>query len=221
MFNRESMCASFETANTVLPVSLHHQRGFAGYNGGVTTTPDIENSGAPGELELVRKFVNSHDYETGEEELTSPAALATWLEKHDLAASPGRLGAPDLARAIELREALREALLTNNTEPLPATTVARLNDALAGVSLQVRVNDDCTIDLEPAGKGLDTALARIASIIREAMLSGEWARLKVCPADDCLWAFYDKSRNRSRTWCRMEECGNRAKVRAFRERHSA
>jgi predicted RNA-binding Zn ribbon-like protein len=84
----------------------------------------------------------------------------------------------------------------------------------------VRVNEDCTIDLEPAGRGLDAALARIASIIREAMLSGEWARLKVCPADDCLWAFYDRSRNRSRTWCRMDECGNRAKVRAFRERHS-
>lgn len=185
----------------------------------MTIAADCETSGAPGELELVRQFVNSHDYETGAEDLSSPAALSAWLAEHDLGA-PNRLRQSDLARAIELREALREALLTNNTEPLPATTVARLNDALAGVSLEVRVNDDCTIDLEPGGRGLDAALARIASIIREAMLSGEWARLKVCPADDCLWAFYDKSRNRSRTWCRMDECGNRAKVRAFRERHA-
>ena len=183
-------------------------------------TTDTENSGAPGELELVRRFVNSHDYETGDEEFSSPAALAGWLAEHRLGPSGGDLGTADLARAIELREALREALLTNNSEPLPATTVDRLNDALSGVSLRVRVADDCTIDLEPGGDGLDAALARIATIVRESMLSGEWSRLKVCPADDCLWAFYDKSRNRSRTWCRMEECGNRAKVRAFRERHS-
>lgn len=183
-------------------------------------TTDTENSGAPGELELVRKFVNSHDYETDTEDLSSPAALSAWLAEHGLAARGAKLDDSDLARAVELREALREALLTNNDEPLPPTTVDRLNDALSGVSLEVRVNDDCTIDLEPAGSGLDPALARVASIVRESMLAGEWGRLKACPADDCLWAFYDKSRNRSRTWCRMEECGNRAKVRAFRERQT-
>lgn len=183
-------------------------------------TADSENSGAPGELELVRGFVNSYDAETGAEELASPSALAGWLESHGLGPANAKLGDADLERAIELREALREALLAHNDEPLPPTTMTRLNEALAGVSLGVRVNDDCTITLEPAGTGLDAAFARIAGIMREAMLSGEWLRLKVCPADDCLWAFYDRSRNRSRTWCDMAECGNRAKVKAFRERHS-
>ena len=46
-----------------------------------------------------------------------------------------------------------------------------------------------------------------------------WPRLKACPAEDCHWAFYDHSRNRSGTWCEMGECGNRAKARRFRERH--
>jgi predicted RNA-binding Zn ribbon-like protein len=181
---------------------------------------DLEASSAPGDLEVVRRFVNTHDHETGAEDLASPEDLSGWLAERGLAPRGAVLNEADVARAHELREALREALLQNNDEPLPPTTVRRLNEALTGVSLGVRVNDDCTIDLEPAGAGLDPALARIAAIIREAMLSGEWARLKVCPADDCLWAFYDRSRNRSRTWCRMEECGNRAKVRAFRERHT-
>ena len=181
---------------------------------------DIEHSSAPGDLEVVRRFVNTHDHETGAEDLASPADLSTWLARHELIPDEATLDDADVGRAHELREALREALLTNNDEPLPPTTVERLNRALAGVSLGVQVNDDCTIDLQPAGAGLDPALARIASIIREAMLSGEWSRLKVCPADDCLWAFYDRSRNRSRTWCSMEECGNRAKVKSFRERHS-
>ena len=56
--------------------------------------------------------------------------------------------------------------------------------------------------------------------MREAMLTGAWRRLKACPADDCQWAFYDRSRNRSRTWCKMDVCGNRSKVRTFRERRS-
>ena len=40
-------------------------------------------------------------------------------------------------------------------------------------------------------------------------------------ADGCLCLFIDKSRNRSRRWCDMADCGNQAKVRRFRERARA
>jgi predicted RNA-binding Zn ribbon-like protein len=50
-------------------------------------------------------------------------------------------------------------------------------------------------------------------------MAGEtWDRLKACRLDDCQWVFYDHSKNRSRTWCSMRVCGNRAKARAYRER---
>nr|WP_238993230.1 CGNR zinc finger domain-containing protein [Nocardioides caldifontis] len=43
----------------------------------------------------------------------------------------------------------------------------------------------------------------------------------MCAADDCAWAYYDhsrnRSRNRSRNWCELG-CGNKAKTRAYRER---
>ncbi len=55
--------------------------------------------------------------------------------------------------------------------------------------------------------------------IADAQAAGTWERLKSCPADDCRWAFYDRSRNRSAVWCNMAVCGNRAKVRSYRERH--
>ena len=61
-------------------------------------------------------------------------------------------------------------------------------------------------------------VAPIVAIVYEAMVDGTWERLKACPADDCHWAFYDHSKNRSGTWCTMDVCGNRAKVRAYRER---
>lgn len=47
------------------------------------------------------------------------------------------------------------------------------------------------------------------------LLTGEERhRLKCC--DGCGRLFLDRSRNRSRRWCEMEACGNRAKVRRHR-----
>jgi hypothetical protein len=62
------------------------------------------------------------------------------------------------------------------------------------------------------------ALARILLIAAEATTLGTWTRLKVCSADDCRWAFYDRSPTRSGHWCSMRICGSRAKSRAYRRR---
>ena len=52
-------------------------------------------------------------------------------------------------------------------------------------------------------------------------LLGAWPRVKACAAEECQWAFYDTSRNRSRTWCSMDVCGNREKTRRYRGRRAA
>jgi predicted RNA-binding Zn ribbon-like protein len=52
------------------------------------------------------------------------------------------------------------------------------------------------------------------------MTLGTFERLKICRNDECQWAFYDHSRNRSGVWCTMAVCGNRMKGRAFRTRHA-
>jgi predicted RNA-binding Zn ribbon-like protein len=44
--------------------------------------------------------------------------------------------------------------------------------------------------------------------------------MKACAAEDCQYAFFDNSRNRSAVWCDMKVCGNRQKVRSFRARRS-
>lgn len=48
--------------------------------------------------------------------------------------------------------------------------------------------------------------------------SGRLDRLKQCPGESCGWLFLDTSRNGSRQWCDMRDCGNIAKVRRFRQR---
>jgi predicted RNA-binding Zn ribbon-like protein len=181
------------------------------------------NQTAPGELELVREFVNTLDIETGTEteELSSPRRLRDWLARRRLIPAATKLGESDLARAIEFREALRGLMLANNGGSLRERDVRIVNRATASAELAVRVRDDGRIELEPRGSGLETAIARLAAIVFEATVDGRWQRLKACPADDCHWAFYDHSRNRSGTWCVMAVCGNRSKVRAYRERITA
>jgi predicted RNA-binding Zn ribbon-like protein len=67
---------------------------------------------------------------------------------------------------------------------------------------------------------VDGALAELIARVHRAQMDGTWDRLKVCPDTTCHWAFYDGSRNRSSRWCNMGVCGNRHKVRAFRERRA-
>ena len=64
----------------------------------------------------------------------------------------------------------------------------------------------------------DRALAELFAIIALAEVDGSWSRLKVCADHQCLWAFYDQSKNRSRSWCNMAVCGNRAKARRRRQK---
>lgn len=61
-------------------------------------------------------------------------------------------------------------------------------------------------------------LARQAA---DVLLGEDRARIRECAADDCGWIFLDTSRNRSRRWCSMTSCGNRAKVQQFRQRQRA
>lgn len=63
-----------------------------------------------------------------------------------------------------------------------------------------------------------TAVGLIAAAVAKVAIERRLDRIKICPADDCRWAFYDTSRNRSRQWCSMEVCGNKAKAHAHRER---
>lgn len=174
---------------------------------------------APGDLELVRQFVNTYDVESAWEEFTSPVELAAWLVARGLLPTGRRLGDKDLATARTLRDALREVLAANAGHadaPLARRTLDRI---AARYPMRMRLNGGAW--LEPGGgPGVAPAIARLLATIYDAMTLGTFERLKVCRNDECQWAFYDHSRNRSGAWCTMAVCGNRMKGRAFRTRHA-
>lgn len=180
-----------------------------------------ENQIAPGRLELVRDFVNTLNLEEGTDSLPDHEALASWLRSHDLLDRGTGLAAPDLARAIEVREALRGVLLAHNGRPLEDTAVRTLNDVGCDAPFKLRFRADRAPELVAQGGGVERALGVMMGVVAGAIADGTWERLKACPWESCNWAFYDNSKNRSGTWCSMEECGNRAKAKAYRERQKA
>jgi predicted RNA-binding Zn ribbon-like protein len=173
---------------------------------------------APAELDHVREFVNTLDLETHEEQLDNPDGLASWLEFHDLLPTGETLTDADVRQAQSMREALRKLLLAHNGVPLDPAAVDAVNAAAKSAELVVRFDAHGHAALVPVRPGIDGALGRLLAIVFRAIQDGTWERLKACPAEDCEWAFYDWSKNRSGTWCDMAECGNRAKARAYRER---
>ena len=173
---------------------------------------------APGGLAIIQDFVNTLDVEGEKESLVRPASFATWLEKWELAPERLSLTEADLARAKELREALRPLLLANTAEPLDPTARATLTRLGRDAALTVCFTPEGEAHLEPGDTGVNAAVGRLLAIVFTAMAEGTWVRLKACRSHTCQWAFYDASKNRSGAWCTMALCGNRSKVRAYQQR---
>jgi predicted RNA-binding Zn ribbon-like protein len=174
---------------------------------------------APGDLELIRQFVNTYDVESGWEGLSSPAELDAWLAERRLLPAKRRLTDADLATATTFREALREALAANAGHGEAGAARTTLDHLAAHYPVRVRLDGGARLESQ-GGSGVAPAIARLLGTMYDAMTLGTWERLKVCRNDECQWAFYDHSRNHSGAWCRMAICGNRMKGRAFRARHA-
>ena len=176
---------------------------------------------APGQLELVRGFVNTADVEYGEDRIAAPERLRAWMGEHELPGADGPLVEADVQKAQVVREALRKLLLHNNGDVLDPNAMHVLNDCAAACSLVVRFDEAGRTEMRPAGGGVNAAIGRLLAIVDDAMVDGTWRRLKACRASDCQWAFYDTSKNRSATWCSMELCGNRLKTKRYRSKRAA
>jgi predicted RNA-binding Zn ribbon-like protein len=165
--------------------------------------------------DLVRSFVNTLDREDGVDVLDRG-----WLADHGLLGRGEELEPDELPRLVEVREAVRELLAANAGIPVDLSRAAAVLDANAArARLAVRFRPDGTASVEPEGAGPVRVTGRVLAALAAAIGTDEWRRLKACRWEECRWAFFDESRNRSRAWCSMAACGNRAKARAYRARH--
>jgi predicted RNA-binding Zn ribbon-like protein len=179
---------------------------------------------APGELALVQAFINSHydlELEHGADLFATPASLAAWMHRRGLLGPGESISAGDVRRAVRVREALRSVAEDNGRDDhrrLEAA-LAALDEAGRGPQVSVRFGTDGPHLVAVAARGVDGGIATVLAIAARAMIDGSWRRLKVCPGEQCGWAFYDHSRNQSGRWCSMAVCGGRAKARTHYRRH--
>ncbi len=87
-----------------------------------------------------------------------------------------------------------------------------LAEALARLRLEL-TSDGARWVLRHDSAALDSPLWSIARSAADLLTSDELARVRECDGLDCTWLFLDCSRSRSRRWCSMASCGNRAKAR--------
>jgi hypothetical protein len=183
----------------------------------------------PDEVRLVNEFLNTLDLQTfGEhagkpdeerEGLRSPERLEAWLVGRGFIGRGESVGERDLDLAVKVRDALRSAATANSCQ-------ARGRSEAVGVSfdelpLVVSFGGASRPELVSREGGVNGALGSILADVAVAASKGTWARMKICAAEDCRWAYYDHSKSRTGRWCAMETCGNRHKTRRYRRKKRA
>ncbi|HEY6740491.1 MAG TPA: CGNR zinc finger domain-containing protein [Actinopolymorphaceae bacterium] len=177
----------------------------------------MADEGHPRHVVLLRDFANTVDVESGTEALPNAPDLTRWLRHYGLMPDRPEVAATDddLRRAHALRAGLRRAMGDHHDGAVADRR--DLTELAAVLPLRVAFGP-AGPRLEPALDGVSGALARLLAAVMTAQADGTWQRLKLCRSGDCAWAFFDSSKNRSRTWCSMGICGNRNKTRAYRAR---
>jgi predicted RNA-binding Zn ribbon-like protein len=129
-----------------------------------------------------------------------------------------------LERAVALREALY-GLFSVVAAGLPpgVTDLDILNAALSRAlahSQLVSTMDGFEWAWVSATGDLERMLWPVAQSAADLLAEGDLKRVGECQGEGCGWLFIDSSRNRSRRWCDMQMCGNRAKAQRHYRRKS-
>jgi len=190
--------------------------------------------------ELCLDFANTVDWRLGgqpHEWLETYADLIAWSRHAGILTqsearwllrmagrSPGRARAV-LRRAVQLRELIYRlfSAIAHGITPA-ARDVEKFNRALSNSLYRMRlvqVAGSFEWDWDGGGQDLERPLGHILRSAAALLTGGGLKRIRQCRDGRCGWLFYDHSKNRSRCWCAMEDCGNRAKARRFYSRHRA
>jgi predicted RNA-binding Zn ribbon-like protein len=122
-------------------------------------------------------------------------------------------------RAVEFREAIYRIFFAlahgqKPSQPDLASLRDHYADAVSHASIEA---DGFRWGWQP--NELRQILWPVAESAIRILLQGERDRLKECANHaTCGWLFYDTTKNNSRRWCAMRDCGNQEKVRVQRQR---
>jgi predicted RNA-binding Zn ribbon-like protein len=183
--------------------------------------------------------VGDHAAENPYENLKSYADLVSWGRQAGLVTERGarlllreaenrpREASAVWRRAIALREAIYRIFSAIGSGQSPerddlATLNAELSRAMQRAQV-VPTPDGFVWDwsVREEEEALDRVLWPVARSAADLLVSGDLGRVRECADEVCGWLFIDMSKNRSRRWCDMKDCGNQAKSRRHYERKRA
>ncbi|MEU5655874.1 CGNR zinc finger domain-containing protein [Streptomyces sp. NPDC047737] len=169
-------------------------------------------------LETVVDLVNTAPETAAGDGLADLAALYGFAERHHIS-GVGTLTDKDLRAVQDVRSRFAEIFAAPD-----ARTAADLVNGLvaaAGTTPQLTNHDGYDWHVHyfaPDASIADHLAADCGMALAFIVVAGEQERLRRCEAPDCLDAFVDLSRNRSRRYCSSRTCGNRLHVAAYRAR---
>jgi predicted RNA-binding Zn ribbon-like protein len=151
------------------------------------------------------------------------AGILTHAEAARLSALPGASQERAQRSAIELRELLARVFYrwVEGRSPAAEDRIALEEwSAACARHRELRWKNE---HLEWTWKALATDAEAPALLLAqrglELLIGDEPARLRTCASETCRWLFLDTSKNRTRRWCDMKICGNRAKARRYSAAH--
>jgi predicted RNA-binding Zn ribbon-like protein len=166
--------------------------------------------------------VHSVGDEDPQDDLETCADLLSWAMQAGLIKQGTSIAGEHerLARFKDLRGALHRIFseLAAGGKPGPEL-LARFNAHLHAALAQAHIeNAGGAYRLNSQDKKVAAKLHfEITKAAADLLTDGPIDRVRQCAGQSCSWLFMDTSRNRSRRWCEMKACGNRAKVRRFRQ----
>lgn len=124
-----------------------------------------------------------------------------------------------LNRALKLRETTYRLFAASTADRNPVKeilTVFNKNLCRSMKQSQItKTKDGYVWDISGNKTKLDWILNPIIHSAAKILVSDELKKVKTCADSACGWLFIDVSRNQSRRWCDMKDCGNRAKATRF------
>lgn len=154
------------------------------------------------------------------EHLETATALTEFLKDHGLS-NFNRATLADLEEVRRVRATLRNVFRGDRQEAVDA-----LNSLLIGSDARPMLTDHdgepWHLHYTPIDGPLATRIAaECAMALSVVIAESGFERLRTCDSETCGDVFVDESRNRSRLYCSPSICGNRASVRAYRERQKS
>ncbi|QVQ52683.1 CGNR zinc finger domain-containing protein [Spiractinospora alimapuensis] len=170
---------------------------------------------APAELLLIESFCDSAAFLHGWDAFADQESARAWLSEHGRSEAATQIDAGGVARLVDVRETVRGHL---DGDPAARARLNVLAEELLGVPRWDA--DGMTVPVATPDPVLAVA-ADVLAALASAEMSGRRGRLKVCRARECRWVYYDRSPANNSTWCSMDICGARHKMRAYRSRRDA